>query len=159
MNSIREYQPEDASQLEECFIELQEFERKIEPNKLEGKAIAQTYLATMFTRCAETSGKVFVAEVTHRVVGFVSIWAEVRSEEIDEKSSVYAFISDVVVLPAYRGRGLGQALLQRAEDYARQHGATILKLDVLARNTGARKVYEQFGFQEHEVVMTKCLSP
>jgi hypothetical protein len=41
MTLIREYRPEDERQVEECFIELQEFERRIEPRRIEGKIVAK----------------------------------------------------------------------------------------------------------------------
>ena len=156
MNVIREYRPEDAQQVEECFVELQDFLHRLEPNVLEGKA-AKQYFDFMFARCAETSGKVFVAEVDNRIVGFVSLWVKVKSEALEEDPSEYAFISDLVVLPVYRGRGLGQALLQKAEDYARLQGATTLKLEVLAKNDGAMKLYKHHGFCEYQILLVKSL--
>ena len=156
MNVIREYRPEDAQQVEECFVELQDFLHRLEPNVLEGKA-AKKYLDFMFARCAETSGKMFVAEVDNQVVGFVSLWVKVQSEALEEEPLEYAFVSDLVVLPAYRGRGLGRALLQKAEEHALLQGATTLKLEVLARNGVATKLYKNHGFYEYQVLLVKSL--
>ncbi len=46
---IREYRPEDEQQVEDCFIELQEFERQIEPRRIEGKLVAKKYLQHLST--------------------------------------------------------------------------------------------------------------
>ncbi len=153
---IREYQPQDQQQVEACFVELQDFLHRLEPNVLEGKA-AGKYFDFMFARCVETSGKVFVAEVDTQVVGFVCVWGKVPSEGLDEEPSEYAFISDLVVLPAYRGRSVGHALLQQAEEYARLQGATTLQLTVLANNTRARKLYNRQGFGDYHVLQVKRL--
>ena len=155
MHVIREYQPEDAQQVEECFVELQDSLHRLEPSVLEGKA-AKKYFDFMFAYCAETSGKVFVAEVDNQIVGFISLWLKVKSE-LDEEPSEYAFISDLVVLPAYRGRGLGRALLQKAEEHARLQGATTLKLEVLAKNDVAIKLYQNYGFHDHQILLVKGL--
>lgn len=154
---IREYRPEDRRQVEECFVELQEFERRIEPRRVEGKIVVQKYLQFMFDKCAKTEGTVFVLEDDDKVVGFVSVWAKLKVNGLVNEESEVAYVSDLVVIAAYRGRGLGRALLQRAEDYAVAKGATTLSIGVLAENTGARKLYNDFGFRENKVELMKPL--
>lgn len=55
-------------------------------------------------------------------------------------------VHDVAVLPAWRGRGVGQALLAACEQHARQRGCCKLTLEVLTGNARALKSYERFGF-------------
>jgi len=157
MVKIREYRPEDVQQVLACQIELQDFLHALEPIILEGKVIAKTYLDFVFARCAETDGKVFVAEVASQIVGFIALWTKVKPEDLDEEPLEYAFISDLVVLPSYRGQRLGRALLQKAEEYARSHGATTLKLEVLAKNDVARNLYKNYGFREYHLLLEKSL--
>jgi ribosomal protein S18 acetylase RimI-like enzyme len=157
MPLIREYRPEDRRQVEECFVELQEFERRIEPRRVEGKVVVEKYLRFMFDKCAQTEGTVFVLEDDERVVGFVSVWAKLKVNGLVNEEAETAYVSDLVVTAAYRGRGLGKALLQRAEDYAVARGATRLNIGVLAENTAARKLYNDFGFRENNVELTKPL--
>lgn len=157
MMLIREYKEKDARQLEECFVELQDYEGRIDPYLADGQAVLKRYLEYMFNRCAETSGKVFVADVKDKVAGFVSVWARVQAKAIEEKEYDYAYISDLVVLPSHRGLGLGRALLERAEEYARGQGAQVLRIGVLAKNEGARALYQNYGFEERLIEMTKSL--
>lgn len=158
MHTIREYRPDqDATALRTCFVELQNFERGLEPTLPEGEAVADAYLASMLAHCAEWSGKVFVADVDSEVVGFVSIWATVQQTELDEAPTAYAYISDLVVLPTYRGRGLGRALLQQAEEYAHAQGATVLKIGVLTKNLVAWQLYRGCGFRDYRVELVKNL--
>lgn len=157
MYVIREYQPEDALQVETCFVELQDFLHRLEPIVLPGKA-AGRYFDFMIARCAATSGKVFVAEIDGQVVGFVCVWGKVPSEELDEEPVEYAFVSDLVVLPAYRSHGLGHSLLQKAEEYARSQGAATLELEVLAKNENALQLYNRHGFRAYHLLLTKSLT-
>ncbi|MEW6732854.1 MAG: GNAT family N-acetyltransferase [Acidobacteriota bacterium] len=157
MNIIREYRNEDAQQVERCLIELQDYERQIDSHLIDGKTIAKKYLEHMFSRCLETNGKVFVVDVDNSVVGFVSIWAKVKSRAIEEQQYEYAYISDLVVLADYRGRGLGRALLQKAEDYAVLQGARLLRIAVLAKNHTAKELYHNFGFQDRLIELSKSL--
>ena len=159
MDLIREYRPEDERQVELCFIELQEFERRIEPRRAEGRVVVQKYLRYMFEKCEQTRGKVFVLEARGKIAGFVSVWAKVKVNGLVNTEAEVAYISDLIVIAAYRGQGWGRALLQRAEDYARAQGATALSIGVLAGNTGARSLYKEFGFREDHVELLKPLRP
>ena len=49
-----------------------------------------------------------------------------------------------------RGRGLGKQLLVTALDWARAHGATVIKLDTSERMLAAQRLYEASGFRRVE---------
>lgn len=55
-------------------------------------------------------------------------------------------IHDIAVLPGQRGQGVGQSLLQAAQDHARARGCCKLTLEVLTGNLVALRSYERFGF-------------
>jgi ribosomal protein S18 acetylase RimI-like enzyme len=55
-------------------------------------------------------------------------------------------IHDLVVLPEKRGRGLGSALIQAAEQRAADLGCCDLSLEVSENNPEARRLYERLGF-------------
>ncbi|UCD08659.1 MAG: GNAT family N-acetyltransferase, partial [Dehalococcoidales bacterium] len=56
------------------------------------------------------------------------------------------FISNLAVFEEHRGRGIGSALLQKAEDIARESHLEKLSLYVESDNHNAIRVYENFGF-------------
>lgn len=58
-------------------------------------------------------------------------------------------IHDIAVLPGFRGRGVGRALLVEIESIARSRGCCKLTLEVLHGNTPARTAYENFGFKPY----------
>jgi ribosomal protein S18 acetylase RimI-like enzyme len=158
MVTLRDYAADrDSARLRDCLIELQNSERELEPGKPEGSTIADEYLDRMFARCRKWDGKVFVAEVAGQAVGFVCVWAKVPPEEPNDDPSEYAFVSDLVVLPGHRRRGVGRELLAMAERYARSRGARSLRIGVLARNATARHLYGSAGFSDYEVEMEKPL--
>ena len=55
-------------------------------------------------------------------------------------------IHDIVTRAECRGQGVGQALLQWAEQRARELGCCKLTLEVLSNNTRAMAAYERAGF-------------
>ena len=64
---------------------------------------------------------------------------------------------DLVVLPEFRGRGIGAALMAAVEAEGRKRGVAALDLAVVAPNTGARRFYERHGFRADIVTYRKPL--
>jgi GNAT superfamily N-acetyltransferase len=57
-------------------------------------------------------------------------------------------VKRVFVVHAARRRGLGVQLLDCLEDYARQHGVSVLRLDTRHDLIEARQLYTRHGYQE-----------
>lgn len=75
-------------------------------------------------------------------------------------------VHDLAVLPDWRGRGVGRALLSAAEEHAREEGCCKLTLEVQDDNLPARGLYESFGFEDFVIgtsaptrFLTKPLNP
>jgi len=141
-----------------CFVALQEVEHGIDPAAPRGEAVADAYLDRMFARCATWSGHVFVAELDGGIIGFVCVWGRVPPQEPDEPQADYAYVSDLVVLDAWRRRGIGRALLERAEAYARSLGMDAIGIGVMAGNQNARALYEARDYHEVHVELRKSLA-
>ena len=58
-------------------------------------------------------------------------------------------IHDVVVLPAWRGRGISRLMLEKVEEVALDRGCCKLTLEVLEGNRSARQAYQKFGFSAY----------
>jgi len=59
----------------------------------------------------------------------------------------YAEVKRMYVRPAFRGMGLGRAMLDHLADYARAHGAAALRLETGIHQEEAIGLYESFGFR------------
>ncbi len=57
-------------------------------------------------------------------------------------------IHDLSVLPEYRGRGIGKALLHAVEVAARERGCAKVTLEVQENNRRARQLYESAGLAQ-----------
>jgi [ribosomal protein S18]-alanine N-acetyltransferase len=79
-----------------------------------------------------------VAEVDQKVVGYCGVWIIV-----DE-----AHITNIALLPDYRGLKLGEALLGRIIELARELGALRITLEVRVSNERAQNLYRKFGFED-----------
>ena len=69
----------------------------------------------------------------------------------------HAFIYQIFVFAALRGRGHGRATLTAAETFARELGARAIALNVFAPNRNAIALYESAGFAATSQHMSKPL--
>ncbi len=69
-------------------------------------------------------------------------FANVREAEADEY-----YVSNLAVLPAAQGHGLGTRLLEHADGQARAHGFSKVSLLVSPKNETALKLYLKHGYQ------------
>jgi ribosomal protein S18 acetylase RimI-like enzyme len=60
---------------------------------------------------------------------------------------VVARLYSLAVLPAFRGRGVGAALVDAAQSHALERDCLILRLEVREDNAGAVALYERLHFQ------------
>ena len=65
------------------------------------------------------------------------------------------WIYDIQVVPAERGKGVGEALLKHALDVSRRKGFRLAGLMVRANNRVASSLYEKLGFYPEYVVMSR----
>lgn len=75
-------------------------------------------------------------KVNGQIVGYCGLWVI-----MDE-----AQITNIAVLPSYRNRKLGAALLEEAIFTAKSLGAKTMTLEVRVSNIAAQKLYKKFGF-------------
>jgi GNAT superfamily N-acetyltransferase len=162
MVTIREYRESDADAIVALVRELNAHELEIYERMLPPDEIGIGYLREIERQCAESAGRIFVAESREgAIVGYASVLAACDSEAegtYDETPFVYAYLSDLVVTENWRGRGVGARLIQACEDVARAAGRDELRITVLARNAGAHRLYARAGFADHEVLMRKRLA-
>ena len=65
----------------------------------------------------------------------------------DELKGDEFVVETLAVDPAYRGRGVGTALLQKAEARAGAMGKYTMSLGVVGENAGAIRLYERLGYR------------
>jgi ribosomal-protein-alanine N-acetyltransferase len=78
-----------------------------------------------------------VAEVDGKVIGYCGMWIVYDQVQV----------TNIAVLPEYRGYHYGEILLGFVINEARRHGGVVLSLEVRVSNKPARSLYEKFGLQ------------
>ncbi len=154
---IREYTNEDVESIKKCIIELQEFERLLDPDRLEGMEIAHEYLEQLLHISRQEEGKVFVVEIENEIVGMISILIEDIIKHY-RKSRKVAFISDVIILPEFKDKGIMKELLEKAENYAVSIGIHVIQTAMLSKHAEGIDGFQRNGFSNYETILQKKLT-
>ena len=73
------------------------------------------------------------------------------------RGTPHAHVAVLAVAAEAEGQGVGRALLEAAEGWTREQGLGMLTLNVFARNTRARTVYERLGYAPETLRYVKTL--
>jgi ribosomal protein S18 acetylase RimI-like enzyme len=113
----------------------------------------------LLRRLTDPNRQVLVAEVDGQVVGCVDV---TLVDDPDLGSIVRPIVSadlGISVEPAWRGRGIGHALMAAAEANARERGAVQVILDMAVANVDARRFYERLGYEVHGLFLRRAIAP
>ncbi|MBM7700511.1 ribosomal protein S18-alanine N-acetyltransferase [Kurthia huakuii] len=84
-----------------------------------------------------TQATYVVAIDDDEIIGFCGMWIV-----FDESQ-----ITNVAVMPAGRGKGMGEQLMREAMRIAKERGCVVMSLEVRVSNDVAQNLYRKLGFQ------------
>jgi GNAT superfamily N-acetyltransferase len=108
------------------------------------------------TALADPQQAWFLAERGGEIVGMVFAHLERPSRMSDE---MVLELSRVVVAPQERGQGVGKALIEAAEGFARDCGAGHLGVKVLVTNSAAAEFWARIGFEPNLLLSLRRVGP
>lgn len=158
--TIRPAIPTDRHDIRQAIVELQDYERALHLTRLPGELVADAYLEWLQRHADTAAGTMLVAESDSAFVAFVVGWIEV-ADIITETpdSNRFGYVSDLCVVPAFRGQRIAEQLLTAIERHFRQAGVVRIRINALAANRSARVSYERAGYAPYEVLHEKVLEP
>ena len=157
--TIREARlPNDKPVILDFIIALQRFESFLEPNHLIDHAMAEEYFAYLLERTER--GCIFMAEDrTGRTTGWAVVYEEQSEAFIRADERRFAYLAELYVSEDGRGSGTGRALIKACEAWAVTHGYATMRIDLLARNSGAAQAYAKAGYLPYCQEVKKRLIP
>ncbi len=157
--AVVEYEETYAEQSKTLLVELQTHLASLDDRGVIvlKENYREDYFAYLMGEIEKHEGRMFLAQGTAGVVGLVvcKIFQGGGEQDITTSCPKIGFISDLVVTEKERGKGIGTALLTAAEKYFAEHECDYTQLEVFAPNTGARRLYEKFGFKTNCLFLSK----
>ena len=126
-----------------------------EPEEVARRAVAEQHAGYFPDGRPAPGHELLAGEDDGQLVGIV--WWGPHPRRADDSSA--AWLYDIEVVAAERGRGYGRALLDALEERLRAFGVRELSLNVFGDNQTARRLYASSGYREVAVVMSKPLTP
>lgn len=83
------------------------------------------------------------------------LWVGNAIDQVSGDRHPHIFL--LYVMPEYRHRGIGKALMNYIENWAKQRGYGQIGLQVFQTNIPALDLYHQLGYQEQSLWMVKSL--
>lgn len=157
--AIRPYRDSDRAAVTAALVAIQEHERTLHDTRVPGGPATEIYVGELLQDVATKSGAIFVAERGGALVGVVAGYI-VDDPTVNETqdSNVYGYCSDIYVVPAERGTGLAQRLLDILERHlAAQAPIRRFRITALAMNRLACRAYEKAGFAPYEVIYERLI--
>ncbi|WP_010477678.1 GNAT family N-acetyltransferase [Thermococcus zilligii] len=137
--------------LDEIFKNDMEISRSFSRFQLGEEEYRENYEKVIKSLLSTGEHKFFVAADPYgRYLGHV--WICLKVDTVDFVPSAYIYDIETLI----PGRGIGSALLEKAEEWARKKGARKISLRVEANNP-ARGWYAEKGYSERAVIMEKLL--
>lgn len=106
----------------------------------------------------DEGGVLFLARDGEDTVGFAICEQEPWASPTWQWPASFLAVVEIVVAPEQRGTGVGRALMDAAEQEARDRGVDALDLMVAGPNDAARRFYERLGFRADLVTYRKPLT-
>ena len=75
-----------------------------------------------------------------------------------EKEKKSAFLYEIYIFEEYRTKGFGTKVMNNVEKWLKDKDVHYFKLHVYGSNTGARRLYEELGFEIAGISMLKSIN-
>ena len=108
------------------------------------------YIIEMLTDTSKPN-TTLIAEINHTSLGFI----HVRTHKDSISGETCGTIPLLAVSPTSQGLGIGNRLIECAENWAKALGCRLLHLEVFANNKKANSFYQKIGFKPETVHMIK----
>lgn len=152
--TIREGTLGDREGIERCLAEVDALHYTARPDVWRRPPSEDDRVPWMLSGPEHT---VFVATDGDEVVGMVHLVEVAAPVHVVMVPRRFVQLTVMVVREPWRRRGIGGALLARAEDWVRARGVGSIELNVAAFNESATTAWERLGFRTFQRRMGKRL--
>jgi GNAT superfamily N-acetyltransferase len=139
---------DEPSILELARDEMRAHEALDERFRLRKDAVDR-YAVYVRARMRDIDSNVFVAELGGRIVGMGI--GSIRKQESFFLVQRYGYLSDLVVTPDSRRRGVGRAIFDRISLWCRGLGIDVLRLHIASKSDAAQAFWKSVGASEYLV--------
>jgi GNAT superfamily N-acetyltransferase len=153
MNSvlIRSAKLQDIDALCCLYGEFHEFHVKGVPDRLVGLGEPERHDTPELRKeiakiIKNEDSEIFLSLVDNQVVGFAEVYLRNDKPNPARVAYKYGHLQSLLVSEVFRRKGVGEKLLEAAENWAKVRGATEMRLDIWEFPEGPLRFYEKTGY-------------
>jgi GNAT superfamily N-acetyltransferase len=155
--ALRTALPRDRDAVIELIHRLNVFEADLVGDRRRDYGGAIGYYDELMQRLSRRKGRIVLAEDKGHIVGAMGFSLDQDAAYVTGDVRNHGTVTDLIVHEGWRGRGIGQLLLQEAERLTKAAGLKRLVIGVLVANERAERTYRNFGFEPYVAIMKKEL--
>ena len=147
---IIEYEDKYLEDVRDLLVELEEYILTVDKDELD--QLHPEYREKMalldLEEVNENDGKCFLAIENDKAIGLImgTIIKYDEYDYLDYKCPKEGEITELVVTSKIRSKGVGQALMNKMEEYFKSVGCEYILVDVFAYNENGIKFYDKQGY-------------
>ena len=143
--SIRLAKPADARAIAGLWLAMMREHEDYEPHVTLSPGAEEAYHQYASHHIIQTDSIVYVAEQNREIVGYCLAF-KTRNLPMF-LPEFYGYLSDIALHPNLRGKGIGDTILQRVQDWFREQGCKNIQLQVYYRNEGGKNFWQKANFE------------
>ena len=158
---IRQYKNGDWNQVISLMVEFGAYIEEIDQLKRADykENSAKYFTENMLSKASKFKGKTFVALENKNIIGFISghiskLGKEEKMETINQKPGI---VDEFFITKSKRSKGIGNKLFEQLEKYFKSQSCDIIRIEVFAPNTIARTFYQNNGYIERSITVSKII--
>jgi ribosomal protein S18 acetylase RimI-like enzyme len=155
---IRPFRPETDTQAVIALLHtLNRHEATLGAARDERYEGAAACLENDIREAGHSGGELHVAEESGVVIGYIGMAIGKAGPYIPADIRDHVHVENLVVAETHRQRGIGKALLAKADELARLRRLRSITLGVVSGNTPAEETYRRAGFKPSSIEMRRIL--
>ncbi|MBB3021418.1 GNAT superfamily N-acetyltransferase [Microvirga lupini] len=154
---LRTALPADRSTVVELIHQLNVFEADLVGDRRRDYRAAEEYYDELMQRLSRRNGRVILAEAEGGIVAAMGFSLDQDAAYVIDDVRNHGTVTDLIVHNHWRGRGIGQMLLNEAERLTKEAGHKRLVIGALVANERAERTYRAFGFKPYVSILSKEL--
>ena len=155
--TLRTALPADQGTVVELIHQLNVFEADVVGDRRRDYGAAKEYYDELMQRLSRRNGRIVLAEADGVAVGAMGYSLDQDAAYVADAYRNHGTVTDLIVHNDWRGRGIGQMLLNEAERLTKEAGLKRLMIGALVANERAERTYRAFGFEPYVSILAKEL--
>ncbi len=100
---------------------------------------------------------IFVAETARQLIGFAEVYVRQDEPTPLRPSYRHGYLQSLMVTEAFRGQGVGARLLEASQRWAREKGATEMRVETWEFEAGPLRFYEKNDYRTLRRTLVRAL--